>query len=67
METYYDVFHRTWWTRNPAYPNGLEPCAGRKHYIRKHVTEADAREICRAWNANHEPGQLSDKAEYEQH
>jgi hypothetical protein len=64
--TYYNVFHRTWWQPNPAWPNGREPGAGPRHYIRKHVTEEHARELCAEWNAAHDPGPLSDKAEYEE-
>lgn len=66
MQTYYNVFHRTWWTPNPEYPQGLEPCVGKRHYIAKHVTEEDARELCKEWNASHDPGPLSDKAEFEE-
>lgn len=62
---YFNVFHRTWWVENPAYPNGLEPGAGEKHYIGRHLLEEDARELCKEWNAAHDPGHLSDKAEYE--
>ncbi len=65
MENYYNVFTRTWWKRNPAWPGGREPSAGRKTYLRKHVTYADAREICRQYNETHEPGFLSRKAEFE--
>jgi len=28
-------------------------------------TETEARQICQRWNATHDPGHLSDKAEYE--
>ena len=66
METYYSVFVRTWWKRNPSYPGGREPGAGKKRYLRRHVTEADARAIARQYNETHEPGFLSKKAEYEQ-
>ena len=66
METYYNVFHRTWWTRNPGWPNGKEPGAGKRHYIRRHVTREDALAICKQWNASHSPGFLSDKAEFEE-
>jgi hypothetical protein len=66
METYYNVFHRTWWRANPAWPNGLEPKAGRKTYLRRRVTEADARAICKQYNETHAPGKLSRKAEYEE-
>lgn len=66
MTTYYNVFHRTWWQPNPAWPNGREPGAGERHYIEKHVTREDALELCREWNDSHDPGQLSDKAEFEE-
>ena len=66
METYYNVFHRTWWIANRAWPGGREPGAGKRHYIRKHVTLNDAREICAKYNATHRPGFLSDKAEFEE-
>jgi len=65
MSTYYNVFHRTWWRRNPAWPGGREPGSGRKTYLRRHVTQEDARAICERWNAAHDPGFLSRKAEYE--
>lgn len=62
----YHVFHRTWWKRNPAWPDGREPHAGRKHTLARYVaTEEAARRLCQEWRANHEPGPLSDKAEYE--
>jgi hypothetical protein len=62
----YHIFHRTWWKRNPAWPDGREPKAGEKHTIARGITsEAVAREICRDWNANHDEGELSDRAEYE--
>jgi len=63
----YRVFTRTWWKDNPSWPNGLEPGAGRPHTLQKHIkTEEEAREICREYNATHEPGRLSRKAEYEE-
>jgi hypothetical protein len=61
----YDVFHRTWWRANPRMPQGREPGAGKRHYIAYGVSEKVAREICKDWNAAHDPGPLSDKAEYE--
>ena len=61
----YTVFTRTWWRHNPSWPGGREPSIGRKHTIQKRVkTEEEARAICHRWNAFHEPGQLSRKAEY---
>ncbi len=65
METYYDCFVRTWWRENPEWPDGLEPCPGKKRYIARHVTWRDACEICKRWNDAHEPGRLSRKAEFE--
>jgi len=61
----YKVFHRTWWKRNPSWPNNLEPCAGKKRRVGFANTETAARDMCRIWNASHKPGPLSDKAEYE--
>ena len=61
----FDVFHRTWWRKNPSWPDGREPGVGKRTYIARRVTEEEAREICREWNATHDPGPLSRKAEYE--
>lgn len=66
MQKYYNVFHRTWWVENPAWPKGLEPCLGKRHYLAEHVVYEDAREIQKEWNDTHEPGRLSDKAEFEE-
>jgi hypothetical protein len=63
MQTYYNVFTRTWWRKTAT---GREPGAGRKTYLRKHVTYADARAICTQYNTAHEPGYLSRKAEFEE-
>ena len=60
------MFHQTWWVENPSWPNGLEPCLGRRKPIAKVETEEEARELCREWNRTHKPGRLSDKAEYEE-
>ena len=62
--TTYRVFVRTWWARNPAWPNGLRPEPGRQRTIAKRCTEDEARAIAKAWNATHSPGRLSRKAEY---
>jgi hypothetical protein len=61
----YRVFHRTWWTVNPAWPDGREPGAGKKYDIGFAGSEKLARSMCARYNATHEPGPLSDKAEYE--
>jgi hypothetical protein len=66
MNTKYNVFHRTWWAENPSWPKGLEPCLGKKHKLAKNVSYEIARAICKDWNSEHEPGKLSDKAEFEE-
>ena len=66
METYYNVFHRTWWVADPHSSGGRKPGAGKKTYLRKHVTYADAREIAKQYNDTHDPGFLSRKAEIEE-
>ena len=63
---HYDVFTRTWWRRNPGWPNGREPGAGRKTYLARRVTYEEARRLCREYNDTHDPGPLSRKAEFEQ-
>lgn len=63
------VFTRTWWTRDKTgkWPRGLRPQAGRRHVICRGVdTIEEAREICRRWNAEHDPGPLSRKAEFDE-
>ena len=35
----YNVFTRTWWRKNPDWPNGLEPCIGPKTYIAKKLRQ----------------------------
>ena len=60
----FEVFHRTWWRRNPEWPDGREPGVGKSHHVGWANTEAHARHLCRRWNATHTPGPLSDQAEY---
>jgi hypothetical protein len=63
----YHVFTRTFWKDNPEWPDGREPCLGKKHTIAEHVeTEDEARRLCREYNSTHPPGRLSRKAEYEE-
>lgn len=65
----YRVFTRTWWKEatEPGWPNNREPGAGRKIRLTKSVaTEAEARAICQRYNATHDPGHFSRKAEYEE-
>ncbi len=61
----YRVFTRTWWKRNPAWPQGREPQPGRKYIIRSRVTWDEARAICQQYNSTHRQGFLSRKAEFE--
>jgi hypothetical protein len=61
----YKTFTRTWWKENPAWPKGLEPHAGRKHYMGHYQSEEEARNACQAYNKTHKPGRLSRKMEYE--
>lgn len=63
----YRVFTRTWWTPNPEWPRGLEPHAGRRYYKGhpKRATLEQAQSYCKVWNACHNPGRLSRKAEFE--
>lgn len=63
----YRVFTRTWWKRNPSWPDGREPHVGRKSYAGhpSGVTEEEARTYCRQWNAENDPGPMSRKAEFE--
>ena len=63
----FKVFTRTWWKNNSDWPDGLEPCPGRRHTLQKRVaTYSEAIKICQAWNAAHKPGRLSRKAEFEE-
>ena len=60
----YQVFVRNWWKDNPSWPNGLEPCPGKKHLLDTVSTEEEARERCREYNDSHNPGRYSRKAEF---
>lgn len=60
------TFTRTWWRENPAYPNGLEPHAGKRTYHDDYDTEDEARAARREWNAKHKPGRYSRKMEFEE-
>lgn len=51
----YNVFHRTWWKKNPAWPGGKEPEAGKCHYIVRDVSYSIARQVSREWNEEHRP------------
>lgn len=62
----YEIVVKNWWKVNTAWPDGLEPDGfGEPEIIQRDVeTEDQAAEICQAYNATHEPGPLSRKAEY---
>jgi len=62
----FEVFHRTWWRDNPSWPNGREPGVGERHFIAWAEDETEARAIAREWNEAHDPGPLSDKAEFDE-
>ena len=54
----FEAFHRTWWRAEGV------PGVGESHRVGWASTEAQARYLCRRWNAAHLPGPLSDRAEY---
>jgi hypothetical protein len=62
----FTVFTRTWWRRNPSWPQGREPGAGRKRTLARNLSYDEARQLCKEWNASHDPGPLSRKAEMDQ-
>ena len=59
------VFQRTWWRYAFGTPNGIEPGAGKKHYLARQCTYDEARRIAFDYNQSHDPGPLSRKAEIE--
>lgn len=64
----YEIRVRTWWKRNPDWPDGREPCATPWEKARPVLglvdTEDEARAVCKEYNDTHKPGFLSRKAEY---
>ena len=64
--TMYKTFTRTWWRDNPSWPDGLEPCAGKKHYTNRNLSAVGARIVCQQYNSTHNPGRFSRKMEYEE-
>jgi hypothetical protein len=63
--TTYTTFTRTWWKRNPAWPGGREPGAGKRYTHARGLSYDEARAMCQEWNATHKPGFLSRKMEFE--
>ncbi len=65
----YEVRARNWWKPNPDWPDGREPGATPWHeadLIAIVETRAEARAIAQEFNATHEPGPLSYKAEFDE-
>ena len=63
----FEIRVRNWWTKNPDWPDGREPCATPWHKAWKLgtvKTEKEAQDICQEYNRTHKPGPLSRKAEY---
>lgn len=59
----FDVFVRNWW----KIVNGKRvPHLGRKTYLARRLSEDAARQYCKEYNACHDPGKLSRKAEFEE-
>ena len=64
----YTVFIRNWWKKNPSWPNGLEPDpSARKTKLATFNTEKECIEYCKQYNATHDAGELSRKAEFTQY
>ncbi len=64
----YRCFTRTWWIPNPSWPDGREPGPGKKSYNRhpKNLSWEAASAYCQQFNATHDPGPMSWKAEFEE-
>ncbi len=65
----YEVRARNWWIDNPSWPNGREPGAtpwDQADLIATVETQAEAQAIAQEFNATHEPGHLSYKAEFDE-
>jgi hypothetical protein len=66
----YDVFVRDWWRPaergEPGWPYNKVPYPGApKRYIAKGVSYNEARVLCAEYAADHDPGPMSRKAEFE--
>jgi hypothetical protein len=62
-DTRYSVFVRSWWKRDPTWPDGRRPHAGPRTYLGRHLSSSDALARSGQYNNTHEPGFLSRKAE----
>ena len=47
----YIVFTRTWWRWNENWPDGKEPHAGEKSFVKGFNSEGDAQEFCQFQNS----------------
>ena len=57
----FEVFHRTWWRLE----NGVRvPGVGESYHLGYAIDQEMARAKCKEWNDCHDPGYLSDKAEF---
>lgn len=50
----YEIFKRTWWRLNKAYPGGLEPHMGRKTHVGYVYGMEAAVNKCEAFNSTEE-------------
>lgn len=59
----FTVFRRNWYqydSKGRVVPDS----SASKYFITECETESEARKICKEYNENNEPGELSHKAEY---
>lgn len=61
----FDVFVRDWWRAPTRGEVGRQPGPGPRRYIARGVSWSEARELCADYNASHDPGPYSRKAEFE--
>lgn len=59
----YDVFVRSFWKTDTRTGRRV-PYLGRKTYLARGVTEAEAWRLCKQYNDTHKPGKRGRKAEY---
>ena len=60
----FQTFTRTFWKLDKNSPDGRSPSIGHAYPLEIVYTEEEAIKVCLEWNATHEPGILSKKAEY---
>jgi len=57
----YDVYVSDWYRKTA---DGLRPYIGRRKYLARNVSFAEARKSAAEYNATHEPGELQRKAQF---